>query len=66
MTPLGLSRTQSAEYIGIGSTKFDELVNNGTMPRPRLIGRRKLWDRREIEEAFENLPVDGVNEWDGV
>ena len=66
MTPLGLSRTQAAEYVGIGSTKFDELVSDGMMPRPKVIGSRKLWERREIEMSFDNLPVDGNNDWDEV
>jgi hypothetical protein len=40
LPPRGLSRGQAAEYIGVGVTKFDELVNDGRMPdafklRPR-------------------------------
>jgi len=29
LPPRGLSRGQAAEYIGVGVTKFDELVNDG-------------------------------------
>jgi hypothetical protein len=37
------------------------------MPSPKRIGRRKVWNRHEIEVAFEALPADGENdpnEWD--
>ena len=56
---LGLSREKSARYIGVSPNKFDELVRIGAMPKPRRIHRRKLWDRRELDDAFECLPRDG-------
>ena len=31
LPPRGLSRVQAAEYIGIGATKFDEMVDDGRM-----------------------------------
>ncbi len=40
--PRGLSRPQAAEYVGVGSTKFDELVGDGRMPRPKRIDGRKI------------------------
>lgn len=55
----GLSRIEAAIYIGIGPTKFDELVTNGRMPGPRLIDGRKVWDIRRLDLAFEELPGDG-------
>ena len=33
----GLNRKEAAEYIGVGSTKFDELVKVKRMPAPRLL-----------------------------
>ena len=32
LTPRGLSRVQSAVYVGVGVTKFDEMVVDGRMP----------------------------------
>jgi hypothetical protein len=64
MIPLGLSRPLAAEYIGVGTTKFDEMVEDGRMPVPKIIDRRKLWDRREIEIAFAELPTVAHNDWD--
>ena len=52
----GLSREQAASYIGVSATKFDELVTDGTMPDCRKIGTRKVWDVRELDVAFEELP----------
>lgn len=66
----GLSRVQAAGYIGISARKFDEMVGDGRMPGPRRIDGRRLWDRRELDEAFEALPREGEdggpekNEWD--
>lgn len=47
--PRGLSRVASAEYIGLGVTKFDEMVADGRMPSPRRIDARKVWDRLELD-----------------
>jgi len=42
---------------------FDGLVTGGTMPRPRLIGTKKVWDTTELNEAFEELPrAKGAND----
>lgn len=46
--------------MGIGSTKFAELVAAKIMPRPRVIGTRKIFDVTELDAAFDNLPHDGV------
>jgi predicted DNA-binding transcriptional regulator AlpA len=52
----GLSRDEAAMYIGIGITKFDEMVEDGRMPRPRRIDGRKVWDVRELDLSFDELP----------
>lgn len=56
LPPRGLSRQESATYIGIGTTKFDEKVINRTMPAPRMIDGRKVWDLWELDAAFSKLP----------
>jgi predicted DNA-binding transcriptional regulator AlpA len=70
IAPRGLSRLQAAEYIGVGATKFDEMVNDGRMPRPKRIDGRIVWDRVFLDEAFEALDdaTDEApeNEWDGL
>jgi predicted DNA-binding transcriptional regulator AlpA len=64
----GLSRTEAAMYIGISASKFDELVANGTMPRPVKIGGRNVWDIRHLDLAFDALSEENskLNTWEGV
>jgi predicted DNA-binding transcriptional regulator AlpA len=55
-TPRGLSRVQAAAYVGVSPSKFDEMVEDERMPRPREVDKRLLWDRLELDEAFSALP----------
>jgi predicted DNA-binding transcriptional regulator AlpA len=55
----GLSRTEAAEYIGVSTSLFDELVADGRMPPPKQINSRKVWMRPKIEKAFAELPDAG-------
>ncbi len=65
LPPRGLSHVQSARYIGIGTTKFSEMVADGRMPQPKRIDGRSIWDRLEIDEAFAALPSEAdSNPWD--
>jgi predicted DNA-binding transcriptional regulator AlpA len=68
LAPRGLSRGQAAAYIGVGVTKFDQMVDDGRMPRPKRIDGRLVWDRVKLDEAFEELDDDRgpKNEWDGL
>ena len=65
LAPRGLSRVQSAAYVGVGTTKFDEMVADGRMPKPKRVDGRNIWDRLELDEAFAALPSDeDANPWD--
>src|SRR5215472_11926440 len=65
LPPRGLSRAQAAEYIGVGVTKFDEMVGDGRMPRPMRIDGRTVWDRIKLDEAFDALDNEAAkSEWD--
>ena len=68
LPPRGLSRVQAAEYIGVGVTKFDEMVVDGRMPKPKRIDSRTVWDRIKLDEAFAALDdaAGPKNEWDGL
>ena len=50
LTPRGLSRVQSAVYVGVGVTKFDEMVADGRMPKPKRIDGRTVWELRALDE----------------
>ena len=63
--PRGLSREEAARYVGVGLSKFDEMVADGRMPKPKEIDRRIVWDRHRLDLAFEDLPDRGAaNPWD--
>ena len=65
LAPRGLSRVQSAAYVGVSPTLFDAMVNDGTMPGPKRYHTRTIWDRASLDEAFAALPGDGeINPWD--
>ena len=63
--PRGLSREQSAVYVGVGTTLFDEMVKDGRMPAPKRINSKTIWDRLGLDAAFVGLPSDeDTNPWD--
>lgn len=67
LAPRGLSRTEAAAYIGVSPTLFDNLVRDGRMPPPKRINARTIWDRKELDRAFELIPdgdQSGHNPWD--
>lgn len=61
----GLSREEAAMYVGVGATKFDEMVGDGRMPKPKKVDARKVWDVRRLDVAFEALPDEdgGGSTW---
>ena len=63
----GLSRDEAAMYVGISAAKFDQLVADGRMPRARRIDGRMVWDVRELDLYFDDLPRDdgaSTGSWD--
>ena len=67
VVPRGFRRQAAAQYIGVSAGKFDQMVSDGRMPGPKFIDGCKVWDVRQLELAFDNLPGQGqINEWDSV
>jgi hypothetical protein len=70
LAPRGLCRETAAAYWSISPSKFDQLVLDGRAPKPKRIDNRKVWDRRELDLAFDALPAEGEgtaisgNPWD--
>jgi predicted DNA-binding transcriptional regulator AlpA len=65
----GLSRDEAAMYVGISAAKFDELIRDGRMPSPVKIDRRKVWDIRALDLAFDELSTETgtqATSWDGI
>lgn len=59
--PRGLCREEAARYVGVGTTKFDEMVADGRMPRPKRVDGRTVWDRIALDAAFTDLPDENGN-----
>ena len=55
----GFDRSEAAEYIGVGTTKLDNLVNQRRMPQPREIDTPTVWDVCNLDEYFDQLPQRG-------
>lgn len=69
--PRGLSRLESARYIGVSASLFDRMVQDGRMPKPKRINSRTVWDRHQLDSCFDALPEIGAepddhNPWDGI
>lgn len=64
--PRGLSREEASRYIGVSPTKFDQLVADRRMPKPKRLDGRVLWDRIALDAAFSDLPDEKVNRIDAL
>ena len=53
--PRGLRLPVAAAYLGIGQTKFLELVESGRLPAAVHIDGITVWDRVDLDLAFEEL-----------
>nr|WP_137831273.1 XRE family transcriptional regulator [Methylobacterium sp. L1A1] len=60
----GLRREELARYVGVSTTKYDEMVRDGRMPKPWRIDGCVVWDIRKIDLTLDSLDDREVNEWD--
>jgi len=63
----GLRREEAAAYLGFSARKFDELITDGRMPKPKRVDGVVVWDIHRLDLAFDALPDDGgdgtLNPW---
>jgi predicted DNA-binding transcriptional regulator AlpA len=61
----GLRREEAAQYVGVGATKFDQLIEDGRMPQPIRIDGCVVWDIVDLDRSFEALkernPFDDID-----
>ena len=63
MESLLLSAEESAKLLGIGRTLFYSMHSSGRLgPMPIKLGRRSLWNRKEIEE-WAGLGCPARRQW---
>ena len=51
-----MRRAEAARYVGISITKFDQMVSDGGMPKPKRIYSIVVWDRVQLDAAFTDVP----------
>ena len=61
VNPRGLRADSAAAYIGMGKTKFLELVDKGTI-RPINIEGIRIWDRFDLDAVLEAAKEDTPSE----
>jgi predicted DNA-binding transcriptional regulator AlpA len=57
----GLRREEAAAYLGFSARKFDELVADGRMPKPKYIDAVVVWDIRRLDLAWDALPEENAS-----
>ena len=63
--PRALRAPDAAHYIGLSKSKFLELVSAGRLPSPIRIDGCRVWDRYELDDAFETFEAKKTNNpWD--
>src|ERR1700732_1817757 len=56
--PRAMRAEQSADYLSMSRSMFLKLVDEGKMPKPLKVGTMAMWDRYDIDHAFEDLKRD--------
>lgn len=60
MEQILISRKEASKLLGISTRHLITLEETGRMPRPRMLGRRKLFDVRELQDwAAEGCKAQG-------
>ena len=53
--PRGMELERASAYVGLGRTKFLELIEAGQMPKPVDLDGSPRWDRFDLDRAFDDL-----------
>ena len=53
--PRGMELERASAYVGLGRTKFLEMVEAGRMPQPIDLDGSPRWDRFDLDRAFDDL-----------
>lgn len=51
--PRGMRADRAAAYLGMSRTEFLKLVDDNKMPKPTKVAGMSIWDRLELDLAFE-------------
>jgi predicted DNA-binding transcriptional regulator AlpA len=56
--PRGMRADRAAAYLDMSKSAFSRLVDTGQLPRAVPIGGMKVWDRLELDAAFEDMKTE--------
>jgi predicted DNA-binding transcriptional regulator AlpA len=59
--PRWLRRIEAARWVRMSPSKFDQLVKDGRLPKPKTIDGIVVWDRHQLDSAMELLPDKGLS-----
>jgi predicted DNA-binding transcriptional regulator AlpA len=62
INPRGLRADTAAAYLGMGKTKFLELVDKGIIPKAAMIDGIKIWDRFDLDAVLDAAKADTPTE----
>ena len=62
ISPRGFRADDAVAYLGMGKTKFLELVDKGMIPRPLVIDGIKIWDRLDLDAVIDAAKEDTPTE----
>jgi predicted DNA-binding transcriptional regulator AlpA len=58
--PRAMRLEHAAAYLSMSQSSFLRLVEERVMPRPTKIKGMTVWDRHDLDDAFEELKRDGA------
>jgi predicted DNA-binding transcriptional regulator AlpA len=57
--PRGMRADRAAAYLDMSTSSFLRLVERKSLPQGIIIGGMTIWDRLELDAAFDNLKNPG-------
>jgi predicted DNA-binding transcriptional regulator AlpA len=54
--PRAMKAERAAAYLDMSRSKFLELVEQGRLPKPKIIDGIRVWDRLALDAAFNDFP----------
>lgn len=50
-----VTKSEASKLLGVGTTRFQELINNGTIPEGLLLGNKRVWLEIELLRIRANI-----------
>jgi hypothetical protein len=54
--PRAMKAERAAAYLDMSRSKFLDLVEQGRLPKPKIIDAIRVWDRLALDAAFNDFP----------